>query len=133
MKIAEVSEKFGLSVDTLRYYERVGLIPPVHRNEGGIRDYDDLDLRRVDFIKCMRGAGLPVEVLIDYMELVQKGDETIEARKEILVEQRDLVTARLEEMQKTLDRLNYKIEVYEKALLKKEQEIIQVEELMAGD
>lgn len=132
MKIAEVSEKFGLSVDTLRYYERVGLIPPVHRNEGGIRDYDELDLRRVDFIKCMRGAGLPVEVLIDYMELVQQGDSTIEARKEILVEQRALVTARLEEMQKTLDRLNYKIEVYEKALLKKEKEMLQVEELMSG-
>ena len=133
MKIAEVSEKFGLSVDTLRYYERVGLIPPVHRNQGGIRDYDELDLRRVDFIKCMRGASLPVEVLIDYMALVQQGDSTIEARKEILIEQRDLVAARLEEMQKTLERLNYKIEVYEKALLKKEKEIVQVEELMAGD
>ncbi len=133
MKIAEVSEKYGLSVDTLRYYERVGLIPPVHRNEGGIRDYDELDLRRVDFIKCMRGAGLPVEVLIEYMGLVQQGDKTIGARKEILVEQRNLVAARLEEMQKTLDRLNYKIDVYEKALLKKEKEMIQVEELMAGD
>ena len=133
MKIADVSEKFGLSVDTLRYYERVGLIPPVHRNQGGIRDYDELDLRRVDFIKCMRGASLPVEVLIDYMALVQQGDSTIEARKEILIEQRDLVAARLEEMQKTLERLNYKIEVYEKALLKKEKEIVQVEELMAGD
>src|SRR5512139_311684 len=132
MKIAEVSEKYGLSVDTLRYYERVGLIPPVRRNEGGIRDYDELDLRRVDFIKCMRGAGLPVEVLIEYMGLVQQGDKTIEARKEILVEQRDLVAARLEEMQKTLDRLNYKIEVYEKALLKKEKEIVEVNELMAG-
>ena len=133
MKIAQVSEKYGLSVDTLRYYERVGLIPPVHRNDGGIRDYDELDLRRVDFIKCMRGAGLPVEVLIEYMGLVQQGDSTIEARKEILIEQRGLVTARLEEMQKTLDRLNYKIDVYEKALLKKEKEIVQVEELMAGD
>ena len=131
MKIAEVSEQFGLSVDTLRYYERVELIPPVHRSEGGIRDYDELDLRRVDFIKCMRGAGLPVEVLIEYMRLVQQGDETIEARKEILIEQRDLVVARLEEMQKTLDRLNYKIDVYEKALLKREKEMIQVEELMA--
>jgi DNA-binding transcriptional MerR regulator len=78
----------------------------------------------------MRGAGLPVEVLIEYMGLVQQGDATIEARKEILVEQRDLVAARLEEMQKTLDRLKYKIEVYEKALLKKEQEMLQVEELM---
>jgi DNA-binding transcriptional MerR regulator len=133
MKIAEVSGKYGLSVDTLRYYERVGLIPPVHRNESGIRDYDELDLRRVDFIKCMRGAGLPVEVLIEYMGLVQQGDKTIEARKEILVEQRDLVAERLEEMQKTLERLNYKIDAYEKALLKREKEIVPVEELMAGD
>jgi len=133
MKIAEVSEKYGLSVDTLRYYERVGLIPPVRRNGGGIRDYDELDLKRVDFIKCMRGAGLPVEVLIEYMGLVQQGDKTVEARKEILVEQRDLVAARLAEMQKTLDRLNYKIEVYEKALLEKEKEMLPVEELMGGD
>jgi DNA-binding transcriptional MerR regulator len=130
MKIAEVSEQYGLSADTLRYYERVGLIPPVHRNEGGIRDYDELDLRRVDFIKCMRGAGLPVEVLIEYMGLVQQGDKTIEARKEILMEQRGLLAIRMEEMEKTMDRLNYKIEVYEKALLKKEQEMLQIEELM---
>src|SRR5512139_817916 len=119
MKIAEVSERYGLSVDTLRYYERVGLIPHVHRNDGGIRDYNELDLRRVDFIKCMRGAGLPVEVLIEYMALVQQGDQTIEARKEILIEQRDLLVARMTEMQKTLDLLNYKIEVYENAILKK--------------
>jgi DNA-binding transcriptional MerR regulator len=131
MKIAQVSEKYGLSVDTLRYYERVGLIPPVHRNEGGIRDYDELDLRRVDFIKCMRAAGLPVEVLIEYMALIQQGDSTIEARKEILVEQRDLIAARMQEMQKTLDLINHKIDVYENAILKKEKEMLQVEELMA--
>lgn len=130
MRIAEVSEKYGLSADTLRYYERVGLIPTVNRNGSGIRDYNELDLRRVDFIKCMRGAGLPVEVLIEYMGLVQQGDTTIEARKEILIEQRNLVAARLQEMQKTLDLLNHKIEVYENAILKKEQEMLQVEELM---
>ena len=124
MKIAEVSEKYGLSVDTLRYYERVGLIPPVHRNDGGIRDYDELDLRRVDFIKCMRGAGLPVEVLIEYVALVQQGDKTIDARKEILKEQRALVAARLVEMQKTLDLLDHKIEVYEKNILEKEKQMI---------
>ena len=81
----------------------------------------------------MRSAGLPIQVLIEYMELVQQDDQTIEARKEILVEQRDLLAARMEEMQKTLDRLNYKIDVYEKALLKKEQEMVQVEDLMGGD
>jgi len=133
MKIAEVSEKFGLSVDTLRYYERVGLIPPVQRNDGGIRDYNDLDLRRVDFIKCMRSAGLPVEILIDYVALVQQGDKTIEARKDILIEQRQLLMDKMSKMQKTLDILNHKIEVYEKAVLKKEKQIVQAEEVMAGD
>jgi DNA-binding transcriptional MerR regulator len=133
MKIAEVSEQYGISSDTLRYYERVGLIPPVNRNESGIRDYNELDLRRVDFIKCMRSAGLPIDVLIDYVALVQKGDTTIETRKEILMEQRDLLVARMNEMQKTLDVLNHKIEVYEKAVLKKEKAMIQAEEIMAVD
>ena len=128
MKISEVSEQYELSADTLRYYERIGLLPPVNRSESGIRDYNELDARRVEFIKCMRSAGLPIEVLIEYMDLVQQGDSTIEARKEILVEQRDLLAARMEEMQKTLDRLNYKIDVYEKALLKKEQEMALVED-----
>jgi DNA-binding transcriptional MerR regulator len=128
MKIAEVSERYGLSSDTLRYYERVGLLPPVNRSDNGIRDYNDLDVRRVEFIKCMRGAGLPVEVLIDYMALVQLGDKTIEARKEILMEQRDLLAARISEMQKTLDLLNHKIQVYENRILTKEKEIVQIEE-----
>lgn len=133
MKIAEVSNQYGLSTDTLRYYERVGLIPTVNRNDSGIRDYNELDLRRVEFIKCMRSAGLPVEVLIEYVALVQQGDKTIEARKEILVEQREQLMARMNEMQKTLDILNHKIEVYEKAVLKKEKEMVQAEEVMAGD
>ena len=128
MKIAEVSEQYGLSVDTLRYYERVGLIPPVNRSENGIRDYNELDLRRVDFIKCMRSAGLPVEVLIEYVALVQQGDGTIEDRKEILKHQREQLAARMDEMQKTLDLLDHKIEVYEKALLKREQEIVEMDE-----
>jgi DNA-binding transcriptional MerR regulator len=133
MKIAEVSERYGLSTDTLRYYERVGLIPPVNRNDSGIRDYNELDLRRVDFIKCMRSAGLPVEILIEYVALVQQGDKTIEARKDILIEQRKLLVDRMNEMQKTLDILEHKIEVYEKAVLKKEKQIVQAEEVMAGD
>ena len=128
MKIAEVSEQHGISTDTLRYYERIGLIPPVNRNGSGIRDYNELDIRRVEFAKCMRSAGLPVEVLIDYIGLVQQGDQTIEARKEILMEQRELLVARMKQMQETLDILDHKIEVYEKAVLKKEKEMIEIEE-----
>jgi len=123
MKIAEVSLQHGISLDTLRYYERIGLIPPVTRNGSGIRDYSELDIKRVEFVKCMRSAGLPIEVLIDYMELVQQGDSTIEARKDILYEQREQLLARMEEMQKTLDILNHKIQVYESLILEKEKKI----------
>jgi len=129
MKIAEVSEHYGISSDTLRYYERIGLIPPVNRNESGIRDYNELDLRRVEFIKCMRSAGLPIEVLIEYVGLVQQGDGTIKARKEILLEQREQLVTRMKEMQKTLDILDHKIEVYENAVLVKEKKIVKTEGL----
>jgi DNA-binding transcriptional MerR regulator len=128
MRIAEVSERYGISTDTLRYYERIGLIPPVNRNQSGIRDYDEIDVRRVEFIKCMRSAGLPIEALIEYVGLVQQGDNTLEARKEILMEQREQLLARMEEMQKTLDVFDYKISVYENAVLKKEKDMILIED-----
>ena len=128
MKIMEVSERFGITPDTLRYYERIGLLPLVNRSNGGIRDYREIDIKRVEFIMCMRSAGLPIEVLIKYFKLVQQGDRTIEARKEILKEQQEQLVAKMKEMQKTLDLLDYKINVYENMLLKKEKEIIQTDE-----
>ena len=124
MKIAEVSQHYGLSPDTLRYYERIGLLPPVNRAESGIRDYSEIDVRRVEFIKCMRNAGLPIEVLTKYFALLQQGDETIEARKVILEEQRTRLVAKMAELQATLDLLNHKIQVYEHAVLMSEQELI---------
>jgi DNA-binding transcriptional MerR regulator len=128
MRISEVSEQCGVSADTLRYYERIGLLPPVNRNNGGIREYGDIDVKRVEFIKCMRSVGLPIEVLIEYFKLVQQGDHTIEARKEILIEQRAQLATKMEEMQGTLDFLDYKISVYEDAVLKREKEMVLIEE-----
>jgi len=125
MRISEVSEQCDISADTLRYYERVGLLPPVNRSESGIRDYSDLDVRRVEFIKCMRTAGLPVEVLIEYYRLVQQGDGTMEDRKAILVEHRATIAARMAELQKTLDLIDYKIGFYENAVLKAENAIVE--------
>lgn len=122
MMISEVSEKYGLSKDTLRYYENVGLIPRVNRNDSGIRDYTEIDCGWIEFIKCMRGAGLSVKTLIEYVRLFQMGEETVEARKKLLIEQRELLVARMADMQKTLNRLNYKIEKYEK-IVEKEKEL----------
>jgi MerR family transcriptional regulator, aldehyde-responsive regulator len=128
MTIAEVSEKYDLSQDTLRYYERIGLIPRVNRNKSGIRDYTVEDCRWVEFIKCMRNAGLPIEALIEYVALFQQGDATIGARKELLTDQRKQLIQKMEDMKKTLERLNYKIEVYEGAVVKKEKELKRAED-----
>ena len=81
MTIAEVSRQFDITPDTLRYYERIGLIPPVPRTKSGIRDYDQTSCSWIEFIKCMRAAGLQIEALIEYVALFQQGDSTIGARK----------------------------------------------------
>lgn len=123
MTIAEVSKQYNLSVDTLRYYERIGLIPPVGRTSGGIRDYTEEDCRWIEFAKCMRGAGLAIEALVEYVSLFQQGDETVPARKQILMEQRDHLIKKIQEMQSTLERLNFKIERYEQSVLPVERKL----------
>lgn len=123
MTITEVSKKYGVSTDTLRYYERIGLIPPVPRNGSGIRDYDAASLGWVELIKCMRSAGVGIEALIQYSRLFQQGEETLEQRKALLMEQRRQLLERMEDMQRSLDRLNQKIENYENFLGRKEREL----------
>ncbi|WP_177566489.1 MerR family transcriptional regulator [uncultured Phascolarctobacterium sp.] len=122
MTIAEVSKKFGLPADTLRYYERIGLIPPVKRSSSGIRTYDETDCNWVEFIKCMRGVGIPVEMLIEYVAMFNQGADTIGARKELLVEQRQQLALKIVEMQAVLERLDNKIDGYEERCLKFEEE-----------
>jgi len=126
--ITEVSRKFAISQDTLRYYERVGLIPRVNRNKSGIRDYTEEDCNWVEFIKCLRGAGLSIEVLIEYVRLFLEGDdETVEARKELLIEQRRQLMLRMEEMKRTLERMDYKIDSFDQRILKAEQTLRKME------
>ncbi|WP_312337516.1 MerR family transcriptional regulator [Anaerospora hongkongensis] len=128
MTITEVSRKFAISQDTLRYYERVGLIPRVNRNKSGIRDYTEEDCNWVEFIKCLRGAGLSIEVLIEYVRLFLEGDdETVEARKELLIEQRRQLMLRMEEMKRTLERMDYKIDSFDQRILKAEQTLRKME------
>lgn len=116
MTIKEVSEKYDISQDTLRYYERVGMIPPVTRTSGGIRDYQEEDLGWVQLAKCMRSAGLPVEAMIEYVRLTQEGDATIPARLQLLIEQKEVLIEQRKKIDTTIERLNYKIGRYEKAV-----------------
>lgn len=116
MTIKEVSEHFGISQDTLRYYERVKMIPRVTRTSGGIRDYQEEDLKWVELALCMRSAGLPIEVMIEYLDLYQKGDETIPARLELLSNQMEVLQEQKKQLEATMNRLAYKISKYEEAM-----------------
>ncbi len=116
MTIKEVSERYNLTQDTLRYYERVGMIPPVTRTAGGVRDYQEDDVSWVELAVCMRSAGLPIEVMIEYVKLSQEGDTTIPARLQLLKAQREELLEQQKQILTTLERLDYKISVYEKAV-----------------
>ena len=84
MTIGQVSQKYHISADTPRYYERIGLIPPVPRSPSGVRDYDEASCGWVELMKCMRAAGVEIETLVEYVKLFEQGDETLEARKAAL-------------------------------------------------
>ena len=122
MTIAEVAKKFDLTPDTLRYYERIGLLRNISRSAGGIRDYSDEDCRWVGYMKCMRAAGVSVETLIEYVKLFDQGAATISARKKLLMEQREQIVARINERNDTLAKLDWKLDGYEERMLKFEEE-----------
>lgn len=113
MIISEVSAKYGMTQDALRYYERVGLIPPVPRKPNGIRDYDYYSCGWIEFIHCMRKSGIPVEVLVEYVHLYQQGSETKEARIELLQGELNRLDDRIANLQATRERLACKIENYD--------------------
>lgn len=115
MTIREVSERYGVTPDTLRYYEKMGMIPPVHRNESGIRDYMAEDLRWVELAKCMRASGLSVEAMVQYVHLFRQGDETIPDRLELLLRQKAELLERREKIDAALIWLERKIGRYEEA------------------
>ncbi len=123
MIISEVSKKFNISEDTLRYYEKIGLLPRIKRNKNGIREYNEDDLKWIAFIKCMREAGISIEALTRYVKLFHEGEHTSEERKRILIEQREILLEQLAKIQKALEKLNHKIAVYETRIIPAEKEL----------
>lgn len=123
MTINEVGKKYDISADTLRYYERLGLLQNVARTPGGIRNYTDEDCKWVEFIKCMRSAGVSIEKLIEYVALFRQGTSTIQERKKLLLEQRELIVGRINELNEVLARLDWKLDGYEERMLKYEDHL----------
>ena len=113
--ISEAAEKTGLPPSTIRYYDKEGLLPNIKR-KNGIRVFEDMDLRLMGLLTCLKNTGMPIKRIRDYVELTSKGDDTLQERYEIIKAQRRFVLDQIEQLQYYLEELDFKDWYYNKAL-----------------
>lgn len=116
MTIREIAAKTNMSTDTLRYYERIGLLPPVPRNAAGIRNYDEYFVNFINFIKKLKASGMSLEHIIDYIRLAEMGDATIQERKKLLAEAREMLFDKINSLQLVAELADYQLRNYENLL-----------------
>lgn len=116
MTIREIAAKTNMSTDTLRYYERIGLLPPVPRNAAGIRNYDEYFVNFINFIKKLKASGMSLEHIIDYIRLAEMGDATIQERKKLLAEARETLLDKINSLQLVAELADYQLRNYENLL-----------------
>lgn len=114
--IGEVSKLTGLSVPTLRYYDKEGLIPNINRNENGLRDFTEQDLGTIHIVTCIKGAGASIREIKEYMDLCQLGDSTLELRKQFFIEKKRDVEEQMKELNEIMKTVEMKIKYYEDAI-----------------
>jgi DNA-binding transcriptional MerR regulator len=125
LSIQQTAERTGVSAHTLRYYERIGLISPVSRAASGHRRYESHDLDWIDFLKCLRSAGMPIRDMQRYAELLREGDSTLAERIALLEEHRTRIEHKMDTLARSLDAITWKIEHYKEIeeKIRDEQEI----------
>lgn len=114
--IRDVSRKTGLSAHTLRYYEKEGLLSPVERTQGGFRQYTDEDMEALGLICCLKNTGMSLQEITRFVDLTRQGDQTLEERVALLREHRESVIARMNEMQKYLEKVTWKLNFFSEKL-----------------
>ncbi|WP_141430436.1 MerR family transcriptional regulator [Bacillus sp. 03113] len=117
--IGQVSDQTGLSIYTLRYYEREGIIPIVNRNESGIRIFETKDIELLKFVCCLRATGMAVSDIKEFVRLIIKGDETIDQRILMLKKQKENLKTQVDELMSYQSMINQKINLYSNMMIKK--------------
>ncbi len=130
LSITQVSQKYDITSDTLRYYERIGLIPKVPRKANGNRYYNEGMQGWIEMIVCLRHSGVTVEALIDYAQMLQQGDTTLDAREELLKEQLSMLEEKKHNLDRSINRLKHKISLYETGEIKKDKSYFEEYKIM---
>ena len=110
--IGEVSEMLNISVSTLRYYDKEGLLPLINRTDGNIRVFNDEDIECLKMIECLKSTGMPLKDIKQFFEWCEEGDSTIDKRYELFIKQKEKTEKQIEVLQNALNRINYKCEFY---------------------
>ena len=113
--IGEAAERTGLSTYTLRYYDKEGLLPFVGRTETGIRNFSESDLEWLGLICCLKNTGMSIHDIRIFMQWCAQGDSTLEQRRQMFLDRRKAVEQQIADLQKTLKKIDCKIDYYEKA------------------
>jgi DNA-binding transcriptional MerR regulator len=119
LTVQQAADKTGLSGHTIRYYERIGLIPSIERAPNGHRRYSADDIGWIEFLKCLRSTGMPIAEMQRYVELEQDGDATLPGRLALLEAHRRRIKAKMRELNNFLERIEGKIGYYQE--MKKQQ------------
>ena len=113
--VGEMAKLLGVPASTLRYYDKEGLLPFVERSPGGMRMFQEKDYEWLQVIGCLKKTGMSLKDIRTYIEMAMQGDETIEPRLRLILQQREAVRAQMAELKKTLDTLDFKCWYYETA------------------
>ena len=122
--IKQIADKIGVSVPTLRYYDKEGLLPFVERKENGTRIFKEKDLRTLEIISCMKASGMPIKDIKIYMDMCLEGDSTLEERLNIFLKRKEVVKEQMEELNKIMSVIEQKISYYEKAIEAGTEEVV---------
>lgn len=114
--IGKVAAKTGLTVHTLRYYEKEGLLPFVRKSSSGLRMFSDNDLSWLSLIECLKETGMSLKGIKQYIDWFREGDSTLPQRLEMFKQQQLKVLAQIEQFQKYLQKIDYKVRLYEEAV-----------------
>lgn len=110
--IGEISKMLNISISTLRYYDKEGLLPLVNRTEGNIRVFDDSDIECLNMIECLKTTGMSLKDIKRFFEWCEIGDSTIDQRFDLFREQKEKTEQQIARLNKALELINYKCEFY---------------------
>lgn len=124
MTIEEISQEIGLSADTLRYYEKIGLLPNVPRDNSGKRNYDENFINWIKFIQTLKNSGMSLNDIIEYINLAKCGNNTYQERKNLLIKSKQILLEKMSNLQSMIEKANYQINNYDNILVPKTDALI---------